>query len=142
MRVVQVGKMHLDYGVKARVLAMSAIAKALYACEAVPLASRQVNSLRTCIANALVPGAARGRSPTLALATSKGVELDPLVLVPARRAMAMRRLLVKCPELKQEVAFIIGEYRRAGHGAVAEAGQAADGGEQLPEDEEEGVDLR
>ena len=101
-------------------MATYATAKAAYACEAVPLAGRQINALRTCSANSQVPGTARGRPPTLAIATNGKVEMDPLVLVPARRAMAMRRIIVKNPELRQEVAFILAAYRQAGHVAVAE----------------------
>ena len=50
-RAVHIGKMHLARDVKERGMATSAIAKALYACEAVPLAGRQTHALRTCIAN-------------------------------------------------------------------------------------------
>ena len=85
-----------------------------------PLAGRQINALRTCIANSQVPGADRGRPPMLALATSVKVELDTLALVPARRAMATMRALVRNPELTQDVACMLEARRRAGHEAAAE----------------------
>ena len=112
-RAVQVGKMHLKQSDLEEVLGTTVLAKALYATESVPLAGRELNQLRTVVANCLVPGCATGRSPTLALATARR-ELDPIVLILGRRAMALRRLLARRPELRTAVLEAREAYARQG----------------------------
>ena len=97
VRGKQLVKMHLKQQHIEHVLTAAVMSKALYATEAVPVAARSMQRLRTVTANNVVKGVkggAVGRVPSLALAMADK-EVDPYILLLSRRVMAMRRMLVR-----------------------------------------------
>lgn len=112
-KAVVASKMPLSQDQLEEVLALGVMAKALYATEATPMAGGVLGRLRAVTADAVVRGAARNRSATMALATA-GRELDPIVLLLGRRGVAVRRALVRRPELVEVAKGIIERYALEG----------------------------
>ena len=116
--VNKIGWTGFSMDIKAMLIRTKAIAKALYGVEASPYNRQTMQSLRVAIAN-VIAIKSRLRSIDLAFATAMlGNDLDPEIVVFVRRALLLRRMLVKHPELTETVKNIWSIYNSHKHKAT------------------------